>query len=177
MTLTAKKIEKPGTLLDIDCTELHTWFERDRAHVELRNKLDDQTIVEWWDEAVGEAVEDGFLPSKAFIMGKLVNESLLHSAAYEYAKEYEMLPRVKRHYIAGSGSHGCLYDQCSYHEDYNSAVESLAETFELGRTRKARLKKNGYLELVPGIAEDSFGAEYCEVTSCDCGNPLEHQDA
>ena len=42
-------------------TELHTWFERDRAHVELRNADTDKTIIEWWDDAVAEAVEDGFL--------------------------------------------------------------------------------------------------------------------
>lgn len=42
-------------------TELHTWFERDRAHVELRDSIRQQMIIEWWDEAVAEAVEDGFL--------------------------------------------------------------------------------------------------------------------
>lgn len=41
--------------------ELHTWFERDRAHVELRDTTTNKTIVEWWDEEVFEAIEDGFL--------------------------------------------------------------------------------------------------------------------
>jgi hypothetical protein len=38
---------------------VYTWFERDRQHVELRK--DEKTILEFWDEAVSEAVEDGFL--------------------------------------------------------------------------------------------------------------------
>jgi len=41
--------------------ELHTWFERDRAHVSLRDAETNQTIIEWWDEEVCEAIEDGFL--------------------------------------------------------------------------------------------------------------------
>lgn len=40
---------------------LYTWFERDRSHVELRDDDTDRTIIEWWDDAVTDAVEDGFL--------------------------------------------------------------------------------------------------------------------
>jgi hypothetical protein len=54
-------------------TEIHTWFERDRAHVDLRT-LDGVTIIEWWDEAVNEAVEDGFLDPRDW-----------HESAVEYA--------------------------------------------------------------------------------------------
>lgn len=153
--------QKPGTQLDIRETELHTWFERDRAHVDLRDKRDDKTIVEWWDEAVGEAVEDGFLDRKDF-----------HSSAYEYAKDRDMLPRVPRHYIAGSGSYGCLYDQSSVHESYADAVSALSDLFELGRIRRAKLNRDGHLEL--NTRKD--GANYCEVTTCHCGNPTDHQD-
>ena len=60
--------------IPISETELHTWFERDRAHVELRDRLNDETIIEWWDEAVNEAIEDGFLNPRDY-----------HSSAYEYA--------------------------------------------------------------------------------------------
>lgn len=62
-------------------TQLYTWFERDRAHVELRHERTEETIVEWWDEAVGEAIEDGFLPS---------SPSQMHEAAYDYADERGM---------------------------------------------------------------------------------------
>lgn len=42
-------------------TECYTWFERDRQHVELRDDDTDQTIIEWWDDDVTQAVDDGFL--------------------------------------------------------------------------------------------------------------------
>jgi hypothetical protein len=41
-------------------TEISTWFERDRASVVL-NTLDGTSIIEWWDDDVHGAVEDGFL--------------------------------------------------------------------------------------------------------------------
>lgn len=73
----AKKIRKPLAMSE---TELHTWFERDRAHVELRNIDTQKTIVEWRDEAVEEAVVDGFLDPRK-----------LHESAYEYADQCGML--------------------------------------------------------------------------------------
>jgi hypothetical protein len=161
MTLANKANQPSGTPLDIDATELHTWFERDRAHVELRSKLDDATIIEWWDDAVNEAVEDGFL-----------NPQDYHQSAYDYARERDMLPCVPTHYIYGSGEHGCLYDSGPhYAETLKDAVEGLAETFSLGRTRKAQIKRDLYLELKP-----ADGAAYCDITPCTCGNPLEHQE-
>lgn len=72
------------TQLSIANTELLTWFERDRAHVELRNKLDDSTIVEWWDGDLAEAVEDGSLNPRDY-----------HSTAYEYADVCGLLPEVE----------------------------------------------------------------------------------
>ena len=42
----------------------YTWFERDRQHVELRNKRTERTVWEAWDEQVSELVEDGFLNPK-----------------------------------------------------------------------------------------------------------------
>lgn len=55
-------------------TVVYAWFERDRAHVELRHRHNDDTIVEWWDDEVHEAVMDGFLDPKDW-----------HSSAYDYA--------------------------------------------------------------------------------------------
>ena len=72
------------TELRIGDTELLTWFERDRAHVELRNKLDDSTLVEWWDEDLSEAVEDGSLNPRDY-----------HSSPYEYADVCGLLPDVE----------------------------------------------------------------------------------
>jgi hypothetical protein len=155
------KLPKPGTPIAFDATEIHTWFERDRAHVELRSKLTDQTIAEWWDEAVNEAVEDGFLNPKDW-----------HSSAYEYAKSVGMLPLVAPHYIAGSGSHGCLYDQSTCHASHAEAVSALSDLFELGRIRRAKLNRDGCLQMNPR----KDGADYCEVTECHCGNPADHQE-
>jgi hypothetical protein len=72
------------TQLSISDTELLVWFERDRAHVELRNKLDDSTVVEWWDGDVAEAIEDGSLDPRQF-----------HSTAYDYADVCGLLPDVE----------------------------------------------------------------------------------
>lgn len=65
-----------------DVTELETWFERDRQHVELRWKDDGETIVEWWDEAVTEAVDDGFLNPRDW-----------HGSALEYARDVGLLEK------------------------------------------------------------------------------------
>lgn len=61
-------------------TEIYTWFERDRAHVELRAVRTERTIIEWWDEEVTEAIEDGFLNPRDY-----------HASALEYAKERGLL--------------------------------------------------------------------------------------
>lgn len=42
-------------------TTIQTWFERDRAHVWLGTAAGDKTLLEFWDDAVSQAVEDGFL--------------------------------------------------------------------------------------------------------------------
>jgi hypothetical protein len=58
----------------IDETKIETWFERDRAYVSLRT-LDDDIIIEWWDDDVSEMVADGFLNPKNY-----------HASAFKYAK-------------------------------------------------------------------------------------------
>lgn len=66
-------------------TEVDTWFERDRAYVILWEVDDDgdrvREIMEWWDEAVGEAVEDGFLNPRDW-----------HGSARAYAEHLGLLP-------------------------------------------------------------------------------------
>ena len=69
--------------LPMEETQLATWFERDRAHVALIDSRTEETIVEWWDEAVSEAIEGGFLSSRD-----------LHGSAYHYAASVGMLPVV-----------------------------------------------------------------------------------
>jgi hypothetical protein len=85
--------------------------------------------------------------------------------------------KIKRHFIAMSGDHGCIPDYCDVFPEYQAAVDSLADMFSLGRTRKARLFAGCILELTPNFNEDSFGAEYCEIQTCDCDNPGKHSDS
>ena len=59
---------------DFEDTEVTTWFERDRAHVELRYIDSQETIMEWWDESVSEAIEDGSLDPARY-----------HQSAWDYA--------------------------------------------------------------------------------------------
>jgi hypothetical protein len=46
--------------------EYYEWMERDRKHVELRDEKTQETIIEFWDEAVDEEIEAGFLNPKDF---------------------------------------------------------------------------------------------------------------
>lgn len=64
----------------IDDTELHTWFERDRAHIELRNKENQISILEFWDNEVQQAIEDGFISPKHY-----------HNDMYDYAKDLKLI--------------------------------------------------------------------------------------
>jgi hypothetical protein len=72
--------EGANALMTITRTECSTWFERDRAHVELRNASTGETIIEFWDEEVAELVEDGFLEPKNW-----------HRSAREYAEYLGLL--------------------------------------------------------------------------------------
>lgn len=52
-----------------------SWFERDRACVALVNDDNDKNILEYWDEEVAAAIEDGFLDPKDFY-GSLVEYAI-----------------------------------------------------------------------------------------------------
>ncbi len=51
-------------MLTIKNTTCNTWFERDRAMILIEDKKTGETIAEFWDETVGQLVEDGFLNPK-----------------------------------------------------------------------------------------------------------------
>jgi hypothetical protein len=76
-----------------------------------------------------------------------------------------------RHYIAMSGSHGCLPDHCQSFGCKRDAVNDLVELFGLGQWATRRLRQDGYVALSPGA-----GAEYCEIQECDCHSPETHND-
>ena len=82
------------------------------------------------------------------------------------------------HYIAGSGTHGCLYDYCHAHETFEDAVQDLVALHNLGRVRERRLRNDRYLSLKATFAEElSYGADYCEVNTCECIDPERHNDS
>jgi hypothetical protein len=81
------KIKEKTLFRRYDDTEIHTWFERDRAHVELRDKVTEKTIVEWWDEAVSQVVEDGFLTPKNW-----------HGSAFNYAVDRGFIEKAVREF-------------------------------------------------------------------------------
>lgn len=64
--------------------QVHTWFERDRSHVEIRDEVNDETLIEWWDDDVQQLFEDGFLDSRH-----------LKSSAIEYATYLGVHPYPK----------------------------------------------------------------------------------
>lgn len=76
------------------------------------------------------------------------------------------------HYVAMAGLHGYIPNVCESHDDYASAVDSMASLHELGRDRKRSLKRDGYLEL--NIQRD--GNEYIEIEECDCNDADQHND-
>jgi hypothetical protein len=76
------------------------------------------------------------------------------------------------HYIGGSGEYGCRYDSCGVYRTLQDAINGLADTFNLGRTRKAELKRSRHLDLNPG----RDGADYCEIQHCNCAEPWIHDE-
>ncbi len=71
-----------------------------------------------------------------------------------------------------AGLHGCMPNYLGWCGDYNSAVDDLSSLHELGKHRRAELKKNGFIEL--NLHKD--GNEYAEIEECDCDCPEDHED-
>jgi hypothetical protein len=71
-----KHIDYSKEALPFPQTRLTTWFERDRAHVDLQD-ANGNTLIEWWDDDVRQAADDGFLK-----MGR--GTQALHKSAYDY---------------------------------------------------------------------------------------------
>ncbi len=87
---------------------------------------------------------------------------------------------AKTHYIYGSGSFGCLYDYGpNYAATVEDAIDGLLCVFsDLSEDEESELKAG----LADGNSSHHFhdkheaGADYCEVSACDCDNPGEHDD-
>lgn len=59
---------------------LRKWFERDRAWVALVNDNTNEVVVEFWDDELREAVEDGILDPKNY-----------HKSLMKYAQEHKLI--------------------------------------------------------------------------------------
>lgn len=79
---------------------------------------------------------------------------------------------MRAHFIAGSGSRGCLFDAATVHPTYTQAVEELTSRFDLGRDRRRKLTRESFMELSPR----RDGADYCQIEECDCAEPWTHDD-
>lgn len=57
-------------IYNINNTEISTWFERDRKHISLKSKTG-RELIEWWDDAVDDAVESGELDTSESVLGDI----------------------------------------------------------------------------------------------------------
>jgi hypothetical protein len=76
---------------------------------------------------------------------------------------------MRRRYIAGSGSFGCLYDSSEEFGSKREAFRYLIDLFDLKGTRRAGcLRRDDYVDLPRGS-----GADYAEVVEMEqAGNGL-----
>jgi len=81
---TAKRFHPPR--LKLDDTELDSWFERDRGYIGLRDLRTGNMVIEWRDDELKHAIEDGFLPSFS-----RWSHDATHEAAYDYAKHIGLI--------------------------------------------------------------------------------------
>lgn len=78
-----------------------------------------------------------------------------------------------RHYLAMSGSSGCLPDHLQSCDDWQEAVDDLTGLFELSEQATTMLQVHGILALDP----TTDGADYCEIVACDCAASHLHEVA
>jgi hypothetical protein len=76
------------------------------------------------------------------------------------------------HFIAMSGTHGCLPDYCSVNESAEGAAKALGYVHELGPRDVLRLGNTWYLEL----GGPEAAAEYAKIIGCNCKTPEVHDD-
>jgi hypothetical protein len=87
-----KRLAKPTR----DDVEIHKWFERDRQHIEVRDKKTQETVAEWWDEAVSEMVESGFFYAPG-IGGRIPSEQRkLDESVLKYLEDTGVLDSGKK---------------------------------------------------------------------------------
>ena len=81
------------------------------------------------------------------------------------------------HFIAMSGTFGCIPDNIAAFPTYSEAVQHLIDVFDLppyGKKAK-KLRECGYVTLDEDGGPNSseirdFGADYAEIVKCECNN-------
>ena len=84
---------------------------------------------------------------------------------------------TKQHFIAMSGTFGCIPDNIAAFPNYSEAVQHLIDVFDLppyGKKAKG-LRECGYVVLDEDGGPNSseireFGADYAEIQKCTCGH-------
>ena len=79
------------------------------------------------------------------------------------------------HFVVGIGTdvrHDQGYFSCAVYETLRDALQELTDTFELGKERRARLRRHLFLRLRGPVD----GAAYCEITRCTCADRRVHED-
>jgi hypothetical protein len=84
-----------------------------------------------------------------------------------YRELKNRMPKNKSHYIAMSGSYGCLPDNVAVFERKSEAINHIINTFELpiNGTKADNLRKTRYTNL-----GRDYGADYAEIVKCECNN-------
>lgn len=68
-----KTTSKKGKIVPFNRTYIDHWSERDRAYIILYEKGTEKELFELWDDAVSDAISDGFIDPRN-----------LHRSTYEY---------------------------------------------------------------------------------------------
>lgn len=79
----------------------------------------------------------------------------------------------RKHYIAMSGHRGYMPDYVDVFATRADAAASLAQLFDLGKRKESELRRYGWLDL----NARRYGAEYAEITDCNCDRPGEHSES
>lgn len=146
---------------------LERWEERDRVHVAVLHKDTEETLYEFWDEAVHEAIQDGFLrPTDLFeSMMELMVERGFPRASAEVPVWKIYLERAKYgkfyHWVAEHGtSYGiafaeiCDDDDVTFLELPSWSTRSAAQTYLDHLARTSLWKEVTAVSFSPVIIRD-----------------------
>lgn len=76
----------------------------------------------------------------------------------------------KRHWLAGNGEYGCLFDNLAVLPTKRAAIAYLADLFDEVPGVASTLRKYQYCDI-----GNRHGADYCEIIPCDCEDTETHE--